>query len=230
MIVQELLKKCIDVNKLIDRYFELYYRNEAGEYSNSFGETFSEDALAAARERATSFYNHLVNISPVTEEKRVILYIAPYIELEGDFTSKAITTRPSADVCIFDGGEEFLSPMFVEWNKVMGWNISNSVLEEMDEYTAVAHIMWELSFCGYTEEEQQEERTILEERVKEADEHPERLISVDPDHLFEHFGYKDERSEEEKSFTREVMSKECEQNEVIRERYLAMAKKEYANI
>jgi len=225
MTVQELFKECSDVDKLFKRYLELYYKDDDGNYATHLGIILDADKLAAFKNRITGFYKHIIEIEPFDDGQKKLLFIIPYVQLNGDFSSKTIKSSPNKDICMYDG-KEFYSMIFAEWPKVMAWTISKSIFQDMDKYTAAAHIMWEISFCGYTEEEQQAEREKLDESIKESEEHPEKLIPAED--VFEKLGYKDERSPEEKAFDKDIIIQEQQQNTVIQNKYYSIARKEFA--
>jgi hypothetical protein len=85
---------------------------------------------------------------------------------------------PDDDGKIIRWGIEFDS--WVEW---LAKDIHSKCLEELDELTILAGIMWEMTFCGYSQSDLDDRRDDLMERIKEVEEHPENLVPFDFDEL-----------------------------------------------
>lgn len=70
---------------------------------------------------------------------------------------------------------------FDTWEEWLAKDIHNKCLEELDELTILAGIMWEMTFNGYTQKDVDDRRDDLMERIKEVEEHPENLVPFDMD-------------------------------------------------
>lgn len=70
---------------------------------------------------------------------------------------------------------------FDGWEDWLAKDIHSKCLEELDELTILAGIMWELTFNGYTQSDVNDRIDDLMERIKEVEEHPENLVPFDLD-------------------------------------------------
>lgn len=68
----------------------------------------------------------------------------------------------------------------VERNLLLGYNFCENCFDKYDKYDVLATVFYELTLFGYlnetSEENVEEEKNILEERIQDVKEHPERLI------------------------------------------------------
>lgn len=65
--------------------------------------------------------------------------------------------------------------LFKEW---AGYLVDEELPRMMDLSEIVAHILWEMTFHGFSEEDILARRRELEECVREAKEHPERCVPL----------------------------------------------------
>lgn len=72
---------------------------------------------------------------------------------------------------------------FSRWEQWLAKDIYSKCLEQLDELTILAGIMWELTYNGYTQSDVDERRNDLEERIKEVEEHPENLKTLNIEEL-----------------------------------------------
>jgi len=66
--------------------------------------------------------------------------------------------------------------LFPEW---AGFFVAQEILAEMAAAEAVAHILWEMTFCGYSDDAILARRKELEESIEELRRHPERAIPLE---------------------------------------------------
>lgn len=72
---------------------------------------------------------------------------------------------------------------FGRWEDWLAKDIDEQCLNELDELTILAGIMWELTYHGYTQNETNDWIGELENRLKEVKEHPENLVPINLDDL-----------------------------------------------
>jgi len=65
--------------------------------------------------------------------------------------------------------------LFREW---AGFLVDPELIERMPLAEIAAHILYEMTFCGYSDEEIAARRREIEERVREYQEHPERAVPL----------------------------------------------------
>ncbi|SMB96153.1 hypothetical protein SAMN00808754_1412 [Thermanaeromonas toyohensis ToBE] len=65
--------------------------------------------------------------------------------------------------------------LFREW---AGFYVDPELIERMPLPEIAAHVLWEMTFCGYSEEEILAHRREIEERMREYQEHPERAVPL----------------------------------------------------
>ena len=105
---------------------------------------------------------------------------------------------------------------FSEWKEILGWEVDPENVRECGEAEFVAYVLYEMSFNGVYEEDQQERRDELFGRVEELEEimklpEEERKGRFVPaKDLFK--DWKDERTEEEKEAERTALRREIAWN------------------
>lgn len=69
-----------------------------------------------------------------------------------------------------DGSEVTWAIEFTKWNELLGMSIDPETANniELSKADIVAHLLYELTFCGYEEEEIQDKANELNERVEEV--------------------------------------------------------------
>lgn len=74
-----------------------------------------------------------------------------------------------------EGGYALDLCLFAEW---AGSLVDESLLREMRLPEIAAHVLWEMTFCGCTEDDILAHRREIEERLREVQEHPERCVPL----------------------------------------------------
>ncbi len=156
MTVQELFISCDDFDKLFLHYINEHYDYAYMEFTAFNYNMTTIETIERIKLNLQGFYNRFIKLKPVSDGKKGILYILPCINCEGDFETKSFIEKPRPEVLVYEGEDEFLSPMFAPWNVVAGWLVSESIFKTYDTYSAASHIIWELTFCGYNEDDIQE--------------------------------------------------------------------------
>ena len=73
-------------------------------------------------------------------------------------------------VCMYSGEDDVIySLMFIDWEKVLGFEVFDYSLEEFSEAATLAHILWEVSYFGFEEEMMQDEKTKLDAACEEIE-------------------------------------------------------------
>jgi hypothetical protein len=65
--------------------------------------------------------------------------------------------------------------LFTEW---AGFTVDENLLQRMSPQDIVSHLLWEMTFFGYTEEDIIAQKRELEERARICKEHPERCVPL----------------------------------------------------
>lgn len=64
---------------------------------------------------------------------------------------------------------------FTAWAEWLGMEIGFDTLATLSTSEIVAHCLWEMTFCGFTEQEIGAELAVVDERYQDAIDHPENL-------------------------------------------------------
>ena len=94
---------------------------------------------------------------------------------------------------------------FTPWDEWLGMSIDSETLNTFSKEEIVMHCLWEMTFCGYEQEEIQEKITDLKERVKEIESMSEEELkanTISMDELKEQLA--ERLNEEEQSEGNEV--------------------------
>ena len=73
---------------------------------------------------------------------------------------------------------------FVEWKKWLGMDLENETMNNFNELEIIAHCLYEMTFCGYTEEEIKEQFNTINDSIEEyknmtEEEKKENTITLD---------------------------------------------------
>ena len=85
------------------------------------------------------------------------------------------------EVGIKEGVDERWALSFCPWREWLGMEVCQETLERFSPSQIVANCLHEMTFFGFTEEKIKGHRDELDNRIKEAEEHPEKLIKFNPD-------------------------------------------------
>ena len=78
------------------------------------------------------------------------------------------SSGPYVDVYLYDSdSDESFGLDFCEWGDVLSYEVHNSL--ELSDPQMVAHILWEMTFWGFTEEEVQNQKNITLRSIDEID-------------------------------------------------------------
>lgn len=80
-----------------------------------------------------------------------------------------------------EGDGEILGLMFTPWSEWMGMEITKETLSALSPEEIVAHCLYEMTFCGFTEKEMEYEREKTIKTVEEAKTDPDSYIELDLD-------------------------------------------------
>ena len=82
-----------------------------------------------------------------------------------------------------EGDEISYSLVFTPWTEWLGMDVCQETIETLLPSQITAYCLHEMTFFGFTEEQRKRQETLLDESIKEAEEHPEDLIELKPDDL-----------------------------------------------
>lgn len=103
---------------------------------------------------------------------------------------------------------------FSPWNEILGYELFVPNVNSFGADKLLAVIIYEMTFCGFTEEEHQKEVQKLREAIAETEsiqnlpEAERKKYYKDAKDVFAEFGYQDTRTEKEKQQEREQMYRE----------------------
>ena len=115
-----------------------------------------------------------------------------------------------------DAGVTFASNAFEfsPWNEILGYELFVPNINSFGADKLLAVIIYEMTFCGFTEEDHQKEVQKLREAIAETEsiqnlpEEERKKYYKDAEDVFAEFGYKDTRTDEEKQREREQLYRE----------------------
>ena len=103
---------------------------------------------------------------------------------------------------------------FSPWNEILGYELFVPNINSFGADTLLAVIIYEMTFCGFTEEDHQKEVQKLREAIAETEsiqklpEEERKKYYKDAKDVFAEFGYQDTRTEKEKQQEREQLYRE----------------------
>lgn len=117
---------------------------------------------------------------------------------------------------------------FNDWKEILGYSVSDVSIKEYGINVVASAIFDEMTFFGLeyekVNERTEEEMNILDERIKEIEEHPENLKPISE--VFEKFGLEPETQEEFERRKKELLE-EMKLNQEITYSILKKMKEEY---
>ena len=95
---------------------------------------------------------------------------------------------------------------FTPQEEALGFFVADTKLTQNHLYDVAVSFLHEMSFFGYEQEDREEKLNEILESAKDAEEHPENLVSWSSDEMREELGLpKDEKSAEEEKLDHEVL-------------------------
>ena len=82
-----------------------------------------------------------------------------------------------------DDDETNYSLVLTLWTEWLGMEVSKETGKDHSPSQIIACCLYEMTFFGFTEEQREQQEASLDESIKEAKEHPEDLIELNPDDL-----------------------------------------------
>ena len=158
--LRDLLQTCDDRSKVYDIIHQEYYsdKTDSGDYGIicvSYDDVWEE---------------LLHKPSKLISEKWKIC-IQPAVD---DLPPDPVTY---IDVCLLDSkAQETYAIDMVPWEDIIDYGVVYKKDIQLDVYTTLAHILWEITFYGYTEDKIMEEKKKLEEQIMRIDSGEEKLI------------------------------------------------------
>ena len=93
--------------------------------------------------------------------KKLLSFPTKEINNHSIYVASVGSSKADIDICLIDEeNDEIFSLDFMGWSDLIDMNIINSAKMSSPEY--IAHILWEITFWGFTEEEieKQKQKTI----------------------------------------------------------------------
>ena len=107
---------------------------------------------------------------------------------------------------------------FSPWEEVLGYELNIENAEEIGLPRLAAAVIYEMTFCGFTDEEVEAERQKLREAIEESEavkklpEEEQKKHFKSMEEVFAELGWQDKRTEEEKREDRHRMDSEIAEN------------------
>lgn len=222
MTIAELLNQC-NVNDIVSVIMKIASVDEADR--------------ASVYETHVAFIEHLKSIAPVEtghvvlalnymDEGKVVpdtsLFVKEDIATKfkpesklKDIANESILTDEEVEaLCNVVVEPESYAYEFVPWSEVLGYEVSVPNVEKYGAATLLAPVIYEMTFFGFTQDEQDIERGKMEEAIRETEKFrampPEEQAkhSRTADEVFAELGYIDERTKAEKETDDRLMRRE----------------------
>ena len=222
-------------------------------------QTKSEEEKEAIRKRMEKYifenFQKMLQIAPAVNKEGCIVYCIYHKNLLYDEDSyldasmiyKRDLIEKDINIIDFDDeNRELLSPEehekkyiqnyafeFEPWSIVLGYEVADASIEEYGKNEVAAAILNEMTFFGFEEEEAfkhaKKEIDILNERVQEIKDHPERTIPAEEmfSKLRKEFGWEEPTKEEEEETHRRIIE-DLKINQQERINILRKMKQDYA--
>jgi hypothetical protein len=158
-----------------DEFRSWYYKDkEASEYQlDGYRKVFDELKMIEPKDTDMRIYLKLI----IWDEFENKLEEEPYVIVDG---KNGKLQKESEDFCYFQfkddedkeriGNEEISWGIeFEPWDIWLGMSIDEDTLKEFTKEEIVTHCLWEMTFCGYDQEDIQEQMNELQDRVKEIE-------------------------------------------------------------
>jgi hypothetical protein len=168
MYVKELLLR-LDFNKVWEEIKSYYYNDLSTdisylEFKKAYPDKTEEDFLDKVKDNIAITFDEIKEVE-VVNTNEAVLAVHKYFEYDEDTD----LIDPVWDTCYYIKGEdEAYSLMGLEWEKFLGLPVLDKSIGEYGEDIVAAHIVWELTFMGYTRETASEESKKLFERLDES--------------------------------------------------------------
>ena len=136
---RELLKKT-PYKKVFNEIYSKYYKDKVA--TNKIIEADSSYLLV---------YNQLLKLKPHKQESLCIYLVE----------AKASDGEDFIDVCCYDeDSDEIFAIDFIDWSEIIDMKIKNTI--EMSEVETLSHILWEITFWGFSQEKIKEQADLLD--------------------------------------------------------------------
>ena len=126
-----------------------------------------KEKLPRIRKAYQLFFEKLKGLFPVPQAGKYLFCQRYYDALDENFSDATADEHMIFSVALFDvleeDGDGVYSLSFIDWNKVMGFSVPVASVNRFGEETIAAHLLFELSFYGFDEQDMIDVRTELEE-------------------------------------------------------------------
>ena len=118
-------------------------------------------------------FESLMTMEPAESEYQIRIDRSPDVLDPEDTYPEVVGTK--------EGVDERWALSFCPWAEWLGMEVCAETMEAFTSSQIVANCLHEMTFFGFTEEKIKGHRDELDDRIREAEEHPERLIKFNPD-------------------------------------------------
>jgi len=158
--LRDLIDTCNDRGKVYDIIHQEYYSDKTNPGDYGIICVSYDDVLEELLHKPSKL---------ISEKWKICL--RPEID---DFPPVPVTY---IDVCLLDSkAQETYALDMVPWEDLIDYGVVYKSDIMFDVYTTLAHILWEITFYGYTEEKVMEVKSEIEEQCRRIDSGEEKLI------------------------------------------------------
>ena len=136
---RELLKKT-PYKKVFNEIYSKYYKDKV-----------ATDKVIEADSSYLCVYNKLLDLKPNKREGECIYLVE----------AKASDGEDFIDVCYYnEDTDEIFAIDFMDWSEIIDMKIKNTI--EMSEVETLSHILWEITFWGFSQEKIKDQADLLD--------------------------------------------------------------------
>jgi hypothetical protein len=110
-----------------------------------------------------SVFDRLQKLNPIEEEMQIVL--TQYFDDETN-EKRYVDVSGYKETLDEDSLTNSYAIEFTPWKKWLGMQISKDTLQRFDQLEIIAHCLYEMTFCGYDEEEIQEKFSDIKNSVE----------------------------------------------------------------
>jgi hypothetical protein len=157
MTLRELLDSC-RYKSVFNVIYKHYYK----------GKSYSNSELTEIDVRYYKVWGDIKELPP-SDSDGLCLSLGKKNEPEASFIDVFLCDEKKNETFALD---------FFPWSKLIDMNIKREASPELTNDEVLAHILWEITFWGYTESEIEKQKSITENSAKEASVELEDLFNL----------------------------------------------------
>lgn len=202
-VIRNLDRKCLEGRYFYEHSPKLWeFRPDDTRTIKEVKNMMSEDFQA--------FLNRLCNMQVKQHEDGKVRILYAHKEIWdtawcGDIATDLVYADEILNAADLSGVEHYAYE-FTPQEEALGYLVADTKLTQDHLYDIAVSFLHEMAFFGYEQEDREEKLNEILESAKDAEEHPENLVSWSSDEMREELGIpKDEKSAEEEKLDHEVL-------------------------